>query len=564
VAFAAKLSAAIQVGAPVARTRFALIPYSLVLHPSLRNKVPKIQRAILSVTDKTGLVEFAQKLATLKVELVSTGGTAKLLREAGITVKDISDLTGFPEMMDGRVKTLHPKVHGGILHIRGNAGHVAAAKEHGIQPIDMVVVNLYAFEKTASKPGVHFDEVIENIDIGGPSMVRSAAKNFRDVAIVTSPSDYPAIAQEMSSSGGELALPTRWRLAQKAFATTAAYDSAIAATLGSTSLNGDSKDFQLPQTGTPVGADFPSVLRFSLNKAMDLRYGENPHQRAAMYSDGSDAGVANGKQLQGKELSFNNIVDLQAAWDLAQEFEETACAIIKHTNPSGCSTGKTLVEAYMRAKETDPVSAFGGVIGVNRVIDGAAAEEMAKLFVEAIAAPGYSPEAKEKFAAKKNLRLVEVKPSAQKFAMKQVSGGMLVQDADVRPLTQADLKVATTRQPTPEEMRALLFAWKVCKHVKSNAIVYARDGQTVGVGAGQMSRVDSCKIGAMKAILPLQGTVAASDAFFPFPDGVEEIAKAGATAIIQPGGSMRDHEVIDAANRLGLAMVLTGVRHFRH
>jgi len=522
--------------------------------------VPKIQRAILSVTDKTGLVEFAQKLAALKVELVSTGGTAKLLREAGITVKDISDLTGFPELMDGRVKTLHPKVHGGILHIRGNAEHVAAAKEHDILPIDMVVVNLYAFEKTAAKPGAHFDEVVENIDIGGPSMVRSAAKNFRDVAIVTSPSDYAAIAQEMAGSGGDLGLATRWRLAQKAFATTAAYDSAIAATLASTSLSENATQFQLPQGSN----DFPSVLRFSLNKAMDLRYGENPHQRAAMYSDGSGAGVANGKQLQGKELSFNNIVDLQAAWDLAQEFEETACAIIKHTNPSGASTGKTLVEAYMRAKETDPVSAFGGVIGVNRVIDGAAAEEMARLFVEAIAAPGYSPEAREKFAAKKNLRLVEVKQSAQKFAMKQVSGGMLVQDADIRPLTEADLKVATTRQPTPEEMRAMLFAWKVCKHVKSNAIVYARDGQTVGVGAGQMSRVDSCKIGAMKAILPLQGTVAASDAFFPFPDGVEEIAKAGATAIIQPGGSMRDQEVIDTANRLGLAMVLTGVRHFRH
>lgn len=521
--------------------------------------MPKIQRAILSITDKTGLVDFARQLSGMKVELVSTGGTAKQLREAGITVKDISELTGFPEMLDGRVKTLHPKVHGGILHIRGNPGHVAAAKAHGIQPIDMVVVNLYAFEKTAQKPGVHFDEVIENIDIGGPSMVRSAAKNFRDVAIVTSPDDYAAIAQEMASSGGELGLATRWRLAQKAFATTAAYDSAIAATLAATSLN-SGEQFQLPQAGN----DFPATLRVSLNKVMDLRYGENPHQRAAMYSDGSGAGVANGKQLQGKELSFNNIVDLQAAWDLAQEFEETACAIIKHTNPSGASTGKTLLEAYMRAKETDPVSAFGGVIGVNRVIDGAAAEEIAKLFVEAIAAPGYSPEAREKFAAKKNLRLVEVKPSAQKFAMKQVSGGMLVQDADVRPLTEADLKVATTRQPTAEEMRALLFAWKVCKHVKSNAIVYAREGQTVGVGAGQMSRVDSCKIGAMKAILPLQGTVAASDAFFPFPDGVEEIAKAGATAIIQPGGSMRDQEVIDTANRLGLAMVLTGVRHFRH
>jgi phosphoribosylaminoimidazolecarboxamide formyltransferase / IMP cyclohydrolase len=405
--------------------------------------------------------------------------------------------------------------------------------------------------------------MIENIDIGGPSMVRSAAKNFKDVAIVTSPDDYAAIAQEMATSGGELGLATRWKLAQQAFATTAAYDSAISSMLAKITLAEGAKQFQLPQTGQ-AGEDFPAALRFSLNKVMDLRYGENPHQRAAMYSDGSGTGVANAKQLQGKELSFNNIVDLQACWDLAQDFEEIACAIIKHTNPSGCATGKTLLEAYMKAKETDPVSAFGGVIGVNRVIDGAAAEEIAKLFVEAIAAPGYTAEAKEKFAAKKNLRLVEVQPSMQKFAMKQVSGGMLVQDADIRPLSDSDLKVASTRQPSAEEMRALKFAWKVCKHVKSNAIVYAREGQTVGVGAGQMSRVDSCKIGAMKAILPLKGTVAASDAFFPFPDGVEEIAKAGATAIIQPGGSMRDQEVIDAANRLGLAMVLTRVRHFRH
>ncbi len=524
--------------------------------------MPKIQRAILSVTDKTGLVDFAQKLAALKVELISTGGTAKLLRDSGVAVKDISELTGFPEMMDGRVKTLHPKVHGGILHVRNNAAHVAAAREHGIQPIDMVVVNLYAFEKTASKPGVHFDEVIENIDIGGPSMVRSAAKNFRDVAIVTSPDDYAGIAREMTDNNGALGLATRWRLAQKAFATTAAYDSAIASTLATISLNeaGSEQHFQFPENNK----DFPSALRFTLTKVMDLRYGENPHQRAAMYSDASATGVANSKQLQGKELSYNNIVDLQAAWDLAQEFDETVCVIIKHTNPCGTATGKTLREAYLRALEADPVSAFGGVIGVNRVIDGAAAEEIAKLFVEAIAAPGFDAEAREKFAAKKNLRLVEVKQGDHKLVMKHVSGGMLVQDADIRPLTQADLKVVTQRQPTKEEMRALLFAWKVCKHVKSNAILYARDGQSVGVGAGQMSRVDSCKIGAMKAILPLQGTVAASDAFFPFPDGVEEIAKAGATAIIQPGGSVRDQEVIATADRLGLAMVLTGVRHFRH
>ena len=519
----------------------------------------KIQRAILSVTDKTGLVEFARKLEQLKIELVSTGGTARLLRDSGINVRDISELTGFPEMMDGRVKTLHPRVHGGILHVRGNPAHVAAAQQHGIQPIDMVVVNLYAFEKAAAKPGAHFDELIENIDIGGPSMVRSAAKNFRDVAIVTSPGDYSAIAQEMTASGGTLSLATRWRLAQKAFALTAAYDTAIASTLAGISLTGER--FQIPQ---PEEREFPRVLQLSLNKVMDLRYGENPHQKAAMYSDGSGKGVANGRQLQGKELSYNNIVDLQAAWDLAREFEETVCVIIKHTNPCGTATGKDLREAYLRALEADPVSAFGGVIGVNRVVDAEAAEEMAKLFVEAIAAPGFAPAARERFAARKNLRLVEIEPAPDIWTMKYVCGGMLVQDADVRPFSPGDLKVASQRQPTEEEMRALLFAWKVCKHVKSNAIVYARDGQSVGVGAGQMSRVDSCKIGAMKAILPLKGTVAASDAFFPFPDGVEEIAKAGATAIIQPGGSVRDQEVIDAANRLGLAMVFTGVRHFRH
>jgi phosphoribosylaminoimidazolecarboxamide formyltransferase/IMP cyclohydrolase len=522
--------------------------------------VPKIQRALLSVTDKTGIVEFARKLADFDVELISTGGTAKLLRDSHIPVKDISELTGFPEMMDGRVKTLHPKVHGGILHVRDNPTHVAAAREHGIVPIDMVVVNLYAFEKTAAKPGVHFDEIIENIDIGGPSMVRSAAKNFRDVAIVTSPEDYSAIATEMAANGGQLNLATRWRLAQKAFATTAAYDGAIAATLAGISLDEAGKEFQLEKPAN----DFPARLNFSLGKVMDLRYGENPHQRAAMYSDGSGTGIANGRQLQGKELSYNNIVDLQAAWDLAQEFDETVCVIIKHTNPCGTATGGTLRQAYLRALEADPVSAFGGVIGVNRIIDGEAAEEMAKLFVEAIAAPGFDAAAREKFAAKKNLRLVEVKAGAQTPVIKHVSGGMLVQDADVRPLTPVDLKVVTERKPTEEEMRALLFAWKVCKHVKSNAIVYAREGQSIGVGAGQMSRVDSCKIGAMKAVLPLKGSVAASDAFFPFPDGVEEIGKNGATAVIQPGGSVRDQEVIDTANRLGLAMVLTGVRHFRH
>jgi phosphoribosylaminoimidazolecarboxamide formyltransferase/IMP cyclohydrolase len=514
----------------------------------------KIARAILSVTDKTGLVDFARKLSALGIELISTGGTAKLLRDSGVTVKDISDLTGFPEMLDGRVKTLHPKVHGGILHRREDPKHVAAVAEYGIAPIDMVVVNLYAFEKTAAKPGVKFEELIENIDIGGPSMIRSAAKNFHDVAIVTSPADYDFIADELAHSGSALSHETKWRLAQKAFATTAAYDSAIASTLEK--INAD---------GSRSEADtFPATLRFTFHKNLDLRYGENPHQKAAMYSDGSGTGVANARQLQGKELSFNNIVDLQAAWDLAQEFDEPVCAIIKHTNPCGTATGKTLAEAYKRALECDPVSAFGGVIGVNRPIDAAAAEEMHKLFLEVIAAPAFDETAKAKFATKRNLRLVEVTQANQKWVFKNVSGGLLVQDSDIRPLQDADLKVVTKRPPTPEETRALLFAWKVCKHVKSNAIVYARDGQTVGVGAGQMSRVDAAKIGAMKAQLPLHGTVAASDAFFPFPDGVEEIAKAGATAIIQPGGSQRDPEVIEAADRLGLAMLFTGVRHFRH
>jgi len=516
----------------------------------------KIQRAILSVTDKTGLVDFARKLEGMGVELISTGGTAKLLRDSGVGVKDISELTGFPEMLDGRVKTLHPNVHGGILHRRENASHRTAVAEHGIEPIDMVVVNLYAFEKTAAKPGVHFEELIENIDIGGPSMIRSAAKNFQDVAVVTSPADYDAIAEELAKSSGELSPATKWRLAQKAFATTAAYDSAIASTLERVSANGR---FEFHSE-----SGFPETLRLSFHKITDLRYGENPHQKAAMYSDGSGVGVANGRQLQGKELSYNNIVDLQASWDLAQEFEEPVCAIIKHTNPCGTATAKTLVEAYKKALECDPVSAFGGVIGVNRTVDGEAAEEMAKLFLEVIAAPSFDDAAKAKFASKKNLRLVEINHAPQKWVLKNVSGGILVQDTDLRSLQEDDLKVVTKRPPTAEEKRALLFAWKVSKHVKSNAILYARDGQTVGVGAGQMSRVDSCRIGAMKAVLPLKGTVAASDAFFPFPDGVEEIAKVGATAIIQPGGSVRDKEVIEAADRLGMAMIFTGVRHFRH
>jgi phosphoribosylaminoimidazolecarboxamide formyltransferase/IMP cyclohydrolase len=528
-----------------------------------------IRRALLSVTDKTGLAEFARRLSSLNIELVSTGGTARLLREAGLTVRDISDLTGFPEMLDGRVKTLHPRVHGGILHIRANPEHTRAVAEHGISPIDMVVVNLYAFEKTAAKQSVDFQELIENIDIGGPSMIRSAAKNFEDVAVVTSPEDYAGIAQELEDSRGELSLRTRWQLAQKAFALTSAYDSAIANTLEQITLD-DHTFNRGPQQG------FPAVLRLSLRKASDLRYGENPHQRAAMYSNGSRFGVANARQLQGKELSYNNIVDLDAAWNVAQEFasEQPFCAIIKHTNPCGAAVGASLRQAYSRALEADPVSAFGGVIGVNSAIDGDTAAEMAKLFVEAIAAPSFEPAARDIFASKKNLRLVEVAGSPEKTILKQVSGGMLAQDADLHSVAGGDLKIASERQPSEAELRALLFAWKICKHVKSNAIVYAKDGVTAGIGAGQMNRRDSARIAAIRAREAAEanswpeprtvGSAVASDAFFPFADGLLSAAEAGATAVIQPGGSIRDEEVIAAADEAGLAMLFTGMRHFRH
>jgi phosphoribosylaminoimidazolecarboxamide formyltransferase/IMP cyclohydrolase len=511
------------------------------------------------VTDKTGLVEFARALAGFGVDLVSTGGTARALREAGLTVKDISELTGFPEMLDGRVKTLHPKVHGGLLYIRGNAEHEAAVAAHGIEPIDMVVVNLYAFEKTASVPGVAFGHLIENIDIGGPSMVRSAAKNFEDVAIVTRSADYPALIEELKAGGGALCRATRWRLAKQAFALTAAYDTAIANTLD--------KIAEAPAPSAPAGLDaasLPATLRINYPLAQSLRYGENPHQRAALYADGSGLGIAGARQLQGKELSFNNLVDLDACWELAQEFDEPAVIIVKHTNPCGAATGANLLEAYKKALACDPVSAYGGVIGINREVDAESAEEIAKLFVEAIAAPGFSAEARERFAAKKNLRLVEVHAAPAKPVVKHVSGGLLLQDADNGHIAAGELKAVTQRPPTAEELRSLLFAWRVCKHVKSNAIVYARDGQTLGVGAGQMSRVDAARFGAMKAVLPLQGCVAASDAFFPFPDGLEAVAQAGATAVIQPGGSVRDQDVIAAADKLGVAMVFTGIRHFRH
>jgi phosphoribosylaminoimidazolecarboxamide formyltransferase/IMP cyclohydrolase len=522
-----------------------------------------IKRALLSVTDKTGLVEFAQALAGFGVELVSTGGTAKALREAGLTVKDISELTGFPEMLDGRVKTLHPKVHGGLLYVRGNAEHEAAVAAHGIEPIDMVVVNLYAFEKTAAQPGVAFGHLIENIDIGGPSMVRSAAKNFEDVAIVTRVADYTALTKELKATGGQLSRETRWRLARQAFATTAAYDTAIANTLD--------RMAEAPAAASPAAPDadsIPSTLRINMALAQSLRYGENPHQRAALYADGSGLGVAGARQLQGKELSFNNLVDLDACWELVQEFDEPAVVIVKHTNPCGAATAGTIRAAYGKALACDPVSAFGSVIGINREVDGKTAAEIAKLFVEAIAAPGFTAEAIEQFAGKKNLRLVEVHAAPPRPVVKHVSGGLLLQDADTGKVSacpnESELKLVTWRPPTAEELHNLLFAWRVCKHVKSNAIVYARGGQTLGIGAGQMSRVDAARFGAMKAVLPLKGCVAASDAFFPFPDGLEATAQAGATAVIQPGGSVHDEDVIAAADKLGMAMVFTGMRHFRH
>jgi phosphoribosylaminoimidazolecarboxamide formyltransferase/IMP cyclohydrolase len=527
------------------------------VHPE--SGVKQIRRALLSVTDKAGLVEFARTLAGFGVELVSTGGTARALRDAGLAVNDISDLTGFPEMLDGRVKTLHPRVHGGLLYIRGNREHEASVAAHGIAPIDMVVVNLYAFEKSAAQPGVPFGHLIENIDIGGPSMVRSAAKNFEDVAIVTRVADYPALIDELTSNGGALSRSTRWRLARQAFSLTAAYDTAIANELD--------RIAEAPAPDAPAVLDqtsLPTALRLNMPMAQPLRYGENPHQRAALYADGSGLGVAGAEQLQGKELSFNNLVDLDACWDLAREFDEPAVIIVKHTNPCGAATGTSVLEAYQKALAADPVSAFGGVIGINREVDGAAAQEIAKLFVEAIAAPAFTPEARERFAAKKNLRLVKVHAAPSRPVVKQVSGGMLLQEADTGRLTESELKVVTRRSPSAEELRSLLFAWRVCKHVKSNAIVYARDSQTVGVGAGQMSRVDAARFGAMKAVLPLQGCVAASDAFFPFPDGLETVARNGATAVIQPGGSVKDQDVIAAADLLDIAMVFTGMRHFRH
>jgi phosphoribosylaminoimidazolecarboxamide formyltransferase/IMP cyclohydrolase len=507
-----------------------------------------IKRALISVSDKTGIIDFARELKQFNVEIISTGGTAKSLRDAGIEVRDISDVTGFPEMMDGRVKTLHPRVHGGLLALRDNPEHVAAMNEHGIEPIDMVVVNLYPFAATISRAGVTREEAIEQIDIGGPAMIRSAAKNSSDVAVVVDPAQYPQLIEELREQEGSLLISTLQRLAAQAFQHTAQYDAIVSSYLA------NDRD------------QFPSRLILGFTKISDLRYGENPHQVASLYKSQIGGGIANAAILSGKEMSFNNYVDAEAAWQLVCDFRDTACAVIKHTNPAGVGLGETPAEAYVKALATDPVSAFGGIVSFNRTVDLAAAQEVIKIFTEVVIAPDYEPAALELLQTKKNLRVIRMNAGEQtdQLEFKQISGGVLVQTRDTHELRKENLKIVTERQPTDEEIRALLFAWTVCKHTKSNAIVYARADQTVGVGAGQMSRVDSVKIGAMRAQLPVAGTVLASDAFFPFRDGLDEAARHGIKAVIQPGGSVRDDEVIAAANEHGLAMVFTGVRHFKH
>jgi phosphoribosylaminoimidazolecarboxamide formyltransferase / IMP cyclohydrolase len=524
---------------------------------------PRIRRALVSVSDKTGLIAFARALADMGIELISTGGTAAALRAEGLAVMDVAELTGFPEMLDGRVKTLHPKVHGGLLAVRGDAGHEAQAAEHGIAPIDLLVVNLYPFEATVAQ-GAAYDDCIENIDIGGPALIRGAAKNHAAVTVIVEPADYDAVLEAMRANGGATTLDLRQRLAAKAYARTAAYDAAISNWFAAT-----------------IGEDMPPWRTFGGRLKLPLRYGENPHQRAAFYASGdARPGLANAVQHQGKELSYNNLNDTDAALELVAELgtARPAVAIIKHANPCGAAVGATLKDAYLKALACDPVSAFGGIIALNGTIDVAAAEEIAKIFTEVVIAPEATPEAKAIFATKKNLRLLTTgglpDPLAPGLTVRSLAGGLLVQSRDNGVITPADLKVVTKRRPSGAELADLIFAFKVAKHVKSNAIVYAKDGATVGIGAGQMSRVDSTRIAALKAAdaavamggkEPLtRGSVVASDAFFPFADGLLAAAEAGATAVIQPGGSMRDEEVIAAADAKGLAMVFTGLRHFRH
>jgi phosphoribosylaminoimidazolecarboxamide formyltransferase/IMP cyclohydrolase len=519
----------------------------------------RIKRALISVSDKSGLAAFAAVLVGFGAEIISTGGTAAALREQGLTVIDVSDVTGYPEMMDGRVKTLHPRVHGAFLALRDNEEHVAAMDRHGIEPIDLVVVNLYPFEQTVAKDDVSIDEAVENIDIGGPAMIRSAAKNWRDVAVVTDAAVYPDIVRELNESGGSISLETRRRLAAAAYARTANYDRAISNYLTS--------QLAVDQLSVDSFADKQTI---ELAKIADLRYGENPHQRATLYSTGEFGGIAGAEQLHGKEMSFNNYVDAEAAWELVGDIDELAVAIIKHTNPSGVGTGNSNNEAYARALATDPVSAFGGIVAFNRTVDAAVAKAVIEVFSEVIVAPGFDDEAIEIFKTKKNLRLLKVKDQRSKIdpvEYKQISGGFLIQDRDVHRLVPADVNIVSQRKPTDSELRSMLFAWTVSKHVKSNAIVFANEYQTLGVGAGQMNRVDSVRIAAMRAQrfdLSLNGSALASDAFFPFRDNVDEAAGFGVSAIIQPGGSIKDDESIAAADEHDIAMAFTGIRHFNH
>jgi phosphoribosylaminoimidazolecarboxamide formyltransferase/IMP cyclohydrolase len=523
----------------------------------------RIQRALLSVSQKEGIVEFARALHTLGVQLLSTGGTAALLQTARIPVVAVSDYTGFPEILDGRVKTLHPRIHGGILAKREEPAHQVALATHGIEPIDLVAVNLYPFAEVIARPKVSREEAFEQIDIGGPTLVRAAAKNFQSVAVVVDPADYSHVLNDIRTTGA-VSAERRWHLAQKAFAHTAQYDAVIAAYLSQ-----DQPPWRLD--GMPDGAAFPETLTLTFTKVQELRYGENPHQAAAFYRDRLDhrLSLAQAQQLQGKALSYTNLLDVNAAMGLVLEFPAApACCIVKHTNPCGVGLGGTLVEAFERARACDPVSAYGGIIGVNRPLDGAVVRAMRGLLVEAIIAPGYTEEALSGLQRRENLRLLALPElgalSPAPYEMRSIMGGLLLQAHDAQSWDPAKLEVVSKRQPTQEEWQSLEFAWCVSKHVKSNAIVLARAGQTVGIGAGQMSRVDSVKLAVMKAQLPTANTVLASDAFFPFRDGIDEAAKAGVTAIAHPGGSIRDGEVAQAADEHGLAMVRTGVRHFKH
>jgi phosphoribosylaminoimidazolecarboxamide formyltransferase/IMP cyclohydrolase len=527
-----------------------------------------VTQALLSVSDKQGIVEFARELHTLGVTLLSTGGTAKALRDAGLPVTDVGDYTGFPEMLDGRVKTLHPKVHGGILARRDLAEHLDTLAAHGIPRIDLVVVNLYPFQATVAKPGCTLEDAIENIDIGGPTMVRAAAKNHGGeaggVGIVTDPADYAAIIAELKANKNALSYKTRFELARKAFTHTARYDSAISNWL--TAVDAD----QLAPAEAPARVEYPNRIQFAFDKVQEMRYGENPHQSAAFYREPGSApgGIADYRQLQGKELSYNNIADADAAWECVKAFDTTACVIIKHANPCGVALGANAEEAYRKAFQTDPTSAFGGIIAFNVTVDAATAKAVSAQFLEVLIAPEYTPEALTVLAAKQNVRVLTCALGRlSQLDFKRVGGGLLVQSGDDATITRAQLKVVTRRAPSEQEWNDLLFAWRVAKYVKSNAIVYCKDGMTIGVGAGQMSRVDSARIAKIKAEnagLSIVGTAAASDAFFPFRDGLDVLAQAGATAVIQPGGSVRDSEVINAADEQNIAMVFTGFRHFRH